>query len=101
MPCERISDDPQPPRILTQFRWLRGRFRAVRNQRIQPGTKENAANSPWNERRATCVGEAGRSNPATLLLINDVPYLVDCGYGATKQLLLAGIAVNRVRYIFI
>jgi ribonuclease BN (tRNA processing enzyme) len=47
------------------------------------------------------VGEAGRSNPATLLLINDVPYLVDCGYGATKQLLLAGIAVNRVRYIFI
>ncbi|HEX7295181.1 MAG TPA: MBL fold metallo-hydrolase [Pyrinomonadaceae bacterium] len=47
------------------------------------------------------VGEAGRSNPATLLLINDVPYLVDCGYGATRQLLLAGIAVNRVRYVFI
>ena len=47
------------------------------------------------------VGEAGRSNPATVILINDVPYLVDCGYGATKQLLLAGVAVNRVRYIFI
>ena len=47
------------------------------------------------------VGESGRSNPSTLILINDVPYLVDCGYGATKQLLLAGVAVNRVRYIFI
>jgi ribonuclease BN (tRNA processing enzyme) len=47
------------------------------------------------------VGEAGRSNPSTLLLINDVPYLVDCGYGTTKQLLNAGIAVNRLRYIFI
>src|SRR5215210_7033457 len=47
------------------------------------------------------VGEAGRSNPATLILINDVPYLVDCGYGVTRQLLLAGVAVNRLRYVFI
>jgi ribonuclease BN (tRNA processing enzyme) len=47
------------------------------------------------------VGEAGRSNPSTLILINDVPYLVDCGYGATKQLLNANIAINRLRYIFI
>jgi len=47
------------------------------------------------------VGEAGRSNPATLLLINDVPYLIDCGYGVTKQLITAGVALNRLRYIFI
>src|ERR1044071_6396071 len=47
------------------------------------------------------VGEAGRSNPSTLLMINDVPYLVDCGYGATKQMLNAGVAVNRLRYLFI
>ena len=47
------------------------------------------------------VGEAGRSNPSTLILINDVPYLVDCGYGASKQLLSAGVALNRLRYIFI
>jgi ribonuclease BN (tRNA processing enzyme) len=47
------------------------------------------------------VGEAGRSNPATLVMINDVPYVVDCGYGASKQLISAGIALNRVRYIFI
>ena len=47
------------------------------------------------------VGEAGRSNPATLVLINDVPYVVDCGYGASKQLITAGVALNRLRYIFI
>jgi ribonuclease BN (tRNA processing enzyme) len=47
------------------------------------------------------VGEAGRSNPSTLLLINDVPYLVDCGYGASKQLITAGVALNRLRYLFI
>ena len=47
------------------------------------------------------VGEAGRSNPSSVVLINDVPYVVDCGYGTSKQLLTAGIALNRLRYIFI
>ena len=47
------------------------------------------------------VGEAGRSNPSTLLLINDVPYLVDCGYGTSKQMISAGVALNRLRYLFI
>jgi ribonuclease BN (tRNA processing enzyme) len=47
------------------------------------------------------VGEAGRSNPSTLILINDVPYVVDCGYGTSKQLLNAGVALNRLRYLFI
>src|SRR5690348_18413966 len=47
------------------------------------------------------VGEIGRSNPSTLLLINDVPYVVDCGYGTSKQLMNAGVALNRLRYIFI
>ena len=43
----------------------------------------------------------GRSNPATLLLINEVPYVVDCGYGVSRQLLGAGVALNKLRYIFI
>ena len=47
------------------------------------------------------VGESGRSNPSTLILINDVPYVVDCGYGTSRQLLAAGISLNNVRYIFI
>jgi ribonuclease BN (tRNA processing enzyme) len=47
------------------------------------------------------VGESGRSNPSTLILINDVPYVVDCGYGTSRQLLAAGISLNKLRYIFI
>lgn len=47
------------------------------------------------------VGESGRSNPSTLVLINDVPYVIDCGYGTSRQLLAAGVSLNRLRYIFI
>ena len=47
------------------------------------------------------VGEIGRSNPSTLLLINGVPYVVDCGYGASKQLLAANVPLNQIRSIFI
>lgn len=47
------------------------------------------------------VGETGRSSPSTLLLINDVPYVVDCGYGTSKQLLTTGVALNKLRYVFI
>ena len=47
------------------------------------------------------LGTSGRSNFATLLLINDVPYLIDCGYGVSRQMINAGVALNRLRYIFI
>ena len=47
------------------------------------------------------VGKSGRSNPATLILIDDIPYLVDCGYGVTRQMISAGVSLNRLRYIFI
>ena len=47
------------------------------------------------------VGASGRSNPSTLILINDIPYIVDCGYGTSRQLLSAGIPIDRLRYVFI
>lgn len=46
------------------------------------------------------VTPSGRSNPSTLVLINEVPYVVDCGYGASKQLLKAGVAHKDLRYLF-
>lgn len=49
----------------------------------------------------TLATRTNRSNPATLIVINDVPYLIDCGYGVSRQLISAGIALNRLRYIFI
>jgi ribonuclease BN (tRNA processing enzyme) len=42
-----------------------------------------------------------RSNPATLILVNDVPYVVDCGYGVSRQLISAGVALDRLRYVFL
>lgn len=47
------------------------------------------------------VSQSGRTNAATAILINDVPYIVDCGYGVSRQLVSAGIALNRIRAIFI
>jgi ribonuclease BN (tRNA processing enzyme) len=41
-----------------------------------------------------------RNNPSTLLLINGVPYVVDCGAGTSRQLLAAGVPLNRLRYLF-
>lgn len=41
-----------------------------------------------------------RTGPSTLLLIDDVPYVVDCGSGATRQLVAAGVALRRLRYLF-
>jgi ribonuclease BN (tRNA processing enzyme) len=38
---------------------------------------------------------------ASAISIDDVPYLVDCGYGSSRQLISAGVSLNRLRYIFI
>lgn len=47
------------------------------------------------------VARSGRSNSANLILVNDVPYLVDCGYGVTRQMIAAGVDPGRTRYIFL
>src|ERR1041384_7771507 len=49
----------------------------------------------------TLTIRTSRTNPATLIVVNDVPYLIDCGYGVSRQLVSAGIALNRLRYVFI
>lgn len=43
----------------------------------------------------------GRRNSATLILVDDVPYLVDCGYGTTRQLVEAGVPLASLRWLFI
>src|SRR5882672_2482087 len=40
-------------------------------------------------------------NSSTLILINDVPYVVDCGYGTSGQLVTFGVPLNRLRYLLI
>jgi ribonuclease BN (tRNA processing enzyme) len=77
-----------------------------------------AALSPWNAARAQGPGKRtrlillgtgggprvivpGRSKPANLLVINGVPYVVDCGEGVAHQVVQAGVPLNTLRYVFI
>jgi ribonuclease BN (tRNA processing enzyme) len=41
------------------------------------------------------------SAPAQVVLINDVPYVVDCGDGVARQLVFAGVPLASLRHIFL
>jgi ribonuclease BN (tRNA processing enzyme) len=41
------------------------------------------------------------SNPANLVMVNDVPFVIDCGMGVSHQLVAAGVPIPSVKYIFI
>jgi ribonuclease BN (tRNA processing enzyme) len=41
------------------------------------------------------------ANPANLVVVNDTPFVIDCGAGVSHQLLAAGIPIPSVKYIFI
>lgn len=43
----------------------------------------------------------GRSNPANVLIVDDVPYVVDCGPGISKRLVEAKVALPSIRYVFV
>src|SRR5260370_37511089 len=43
----------------------------------------------------------GASNPAHLVMVNDTPFVIDCGMGVSRQLVLAGVPIPSGTYIFI
>lgn len=47
------------------------------------------------------LSRSGRSNAATVLRIKGVSYVVDCGYGVSRQLISAGFSPGETRAIFI
>lgn len=47
------------------------------------------------------LANLSRMNPANLLMIGGVPYVIDCGYGVSMQLVKAGVPLPQVRYVFI
>ena len=47
------------------------------------------------------VTAKGRAKPATLIVANGVPYVIDCGDGVALQLVRAGVALDTLRYVFI
>src|SRR5262245_29823080 len=75
---------------------------------VQGGWPLRVWSQPRKGTRLILLGTKGgprvggqRRNPSTLLLINDVPFVVDCGVSTSQQLLAAGVALNRLRYVFI
>ncbi len=47
------------------------------------------------------VTAKGRAKPATLIVANEVPYVIDCGDGVALQLVRSGVALDKLRYVFI
>jgi ribonuclease BN (tRNA processing enzyme) len=43
----------------------------------------------------------GASNPANLVVVNETPFVIDCGMGVSRQLVNAGMPIPSVKYIFI
>src|SRR5215475_12467078 len=43
----------------------------------------------------------GAANPANLLVVNDTPFVIDCGMGVSRQLVSAGVPIPSVKYVFI
>src|SRR2546430_7973961 len=43
----------------------------------------------------------GASNPANLVMVNDTPFVIDCGMGVSRRLLDAGVPIPSVKYVFI
>jgi ribonuclease BN (tRNA processing enzyme) len=42
-----------------------------------------------------------RNRPASVVLVDNVPYVFDCGTGVSRQLVLAGIPLRTLRYVFV
>ena len=58
--------------------------------------------------RLILLGTGGGPRPrknslssSQVILVNDVPYVVDCGYGVSRQLVFADIPLARLRHVFI
>lgn len=41
------------------------------------------------------------SAPAQVILVNNVPYVIDCGNGVARQLVSAGVALPSLRHVFV
>ena len=58
--------------------------------------------------RLILLGTAGgprpnkmRSSPAQVIVVNSVPYVVDCGSGVARQMVFAGVPLPNLRHVFL
>jgi ribonuclease BN (tRNA processing enzyme) len=82
---------------------------AGRPETAFPDRRQASTQSGGRHRtRAILLGTAGgptpkrgRAAPANVVLVDDVPYVVDCGNGVARQLVLAGISLPSLRSVLI
>jgi ribonuclease BN (tRNA processing enzyme) len=67
-----------------------------------------ATAQPRGKTRLILLGTGGGPRPkkdsmssAQVIVVNDVPYVVDCANGVARQLVLAGIALPKLRHVFL
>jgi ribonuclease BN (tRNA processing enzyme) len=67
-----------------------------------------AAQTQAGKTRLILLGTAGgatpktnRSAPAQVIIAGDAAYVVDCGNGVARQLILAGISLSKIRHVFL
>lgn len=67
-----------------------------------------SASEQATKTRLILLGTGGGPRPrksssaaAQVVLVNDTPYVVDCGDGVARQLVIAGVPLARLRHIFI
>lgn len=77
-------------------------------KKIFPQGKETPPSPKKTRTRLILLGTGGgprpnkmRSQSSWVVLVNDVPYVVDCGEGVSRQMVFADIPLRNLRYIFI
>jgi ribonuclease BN (tRNA processing enzyme) len=73
-----------------------------------PAATQAASPAPAGRTRVVLLGtaggpalRAGRSSPAAAVVVDGVPYLIDCGYGVGRQLVDAKIPPAAIRALFV
>lgn len=69
---------------------------------------QTSGGAPRPKTRLILLGTGGGPRPrvrsmstAQVIVANDVPYVIDCANGVPRQLVLAGVALAKVRHVFI
>jgi ribonuclease BN (tRNA processing enzyme) len=69
---------------------------------------QGTGGAPRSKTRLILLGTGGGPRPrrssmstAQVIIANDVPYVVDCANGVPRQLVMAGVALAKIRHVFI
>jgi ribonuclease BN (tRNA processing enzyme) len=78
------------------------------SKKIFGQVKESTPASKKSGTRLILLGTGGgprpnkmRAQSSWVVLVNDIPYVVDCGEGVSRQLVSANVPLRNLRYIFI